>query len=147
MRPAPLVDVPVVVRLDERSGEVGVITGEDPSREGRERREVHRREHAPGVHVLDPFVDVVTAGPHLVEALRLHAVLLLGPAGDGVQGRGLHHDLTEDPDIGAFVVAHQLGRSVPVLGRQMVGEEVRWLDQMVVDTDEDEVIDFGHGPP
>ena len=54
-------------------------------REAGERREAHRAEHAAGVHVLDALVDVAAAGPHLVEGGRLDAVLLLGPAGDGVE--------------------------------------------------------------
>ena len=84
--------------------------------------------------------DVVAAGPHLVEALRLDAVLLLGAPGDGVERRGLHHDLAEDPDVGALVVAHELRRPVLVLGVEVVGEQVGRLDEVVVDADEDEVV-------
>ncbi len=144
---APLVDVPVVVGPHEGVRQVDVVAEERAGREGGERGEVHRGQHAAGVHVLDPLVDVVAAGPHLVEALRLHAVLLLGAAGHGVERRGLHHDLAELPHVGALVVAHQLGRPVEVLGVEVVDEEVGRLDEVVVDTDEDEVVDFGHGQP
>jgi hypothetical protein len=92
-------------------------------------------------------VDVVATRPHLVEALRLHAVLLLGPAGDRVERRGLHDHLAERPDIGPLVIAHELRRPVEELGVEVVDEEVGRLDEVVVDADEDEIIDFEHGYP
>ncbi len=68
---APPLDVPVVVGPHDRLGQVLVLGAEEqPARERRERREVHRREHAAGAHVLHPLVDVVAAGPHLVEGGR-----------------------------------------------------------------------------
>ena len=62
VRTAPLVDVPVVVRLHHREGEVLVgRRREQPAGEARERREVERAEHAARVHVLHPLVDVPAA--------------------------------------------------------------------------------------
>jgi len=91
-------------------------------------------------------VGVVAAGPHLVEALRLHAVLLLRAPGDRVEGGGLHGHGAELPDVVALVVAHELGRPVLVPRGEVVDEDVRRLDQVVVDADEDEVLDV-HGLP
>ena len=54
---------------------------------------------------------------------------------------GLHRDAAEHPDVGAGVVAHELGRPVLVLGVEVVDEQVRRLDQVVVDADQDEVVD------
>ena len=119
----------------------------DPGGEGRERGEVHRGQDAAGVHVLDPLVHVVAAGSDLVEALRLEAVLLLGSTGHGVERRGLHDDLAERPDVGALVVADQLGRPVLVLGVEVVDEQVGRLDDVVVDADQDEVVGSEHGVP
>ena len=90
---------------------------------------------------------VVAAGPDLVEALRLEAVLLLGPAGHRVEGGRLHDDLAELPDVGALVVADELGRPVLVLGLEVVDEEVGRLDDVVVDADQDEVVGIEHGFP
>ena len=145
VRGAPVVDVPVVVGADQRIGEVQVLALEHPGREGGERGEVERGEHAAGVHVLHPLVDVVAAGADLVETLGLQPVFLPGPPGDGVEGRGLHDHLAEDPDVGALLVADELGGAVLVLGRQVVDEQVRRLDEVVVDADEDHFIDGSHG--
>jgi hypothetical protein len=143
--------VPVVVGPDQRVGQVQVVAEERAGGEGGERGEVHRRQHAAGVHVLDPLVDVVATGPHLVEALRLHAVLRLGATGHGVEGGRLHDHLAERPHVGALVVADQLGRPVEVPRVEVVDEEIGWLDEVVVDADEDEVIDcvlpIEHGYP
>jgi len=106
--------------------------------------EVHRCQHATGVHVPDPLVDVVAAGPDLVEALRLEAVLLLGATGHRIESGGLHDHLTEGPDVGALVIAHQLRGPVKVVGSQVVDEEVRGFDDVVVDADEYEVVDIEH---
>ena len=62
-----------------------------------------QREHAARAHVLDPFVHVVAARPHLVERGRVYAVLRLGPARDRVEadvGDGL---AVEDPHVVAGV--------------------------------------------
>ena len=143
--PAPLVDVPVVVGAHEGQRELGVVTGEDPGREGGEGREVHGGQHAPGVHVLHPLVHVVAAGPDLVEALGLEAVLLPGPPRHRVERRRLHHHLAEGPDVGPLVVADQGRRPVQVLGVEVMGEEIRRLDDVVVDTDQNEIVNLAHG--
>ena len=57
--------------------------------------------------------------------------------------------LPNDPDVGALVVADQLGRPVEVLGVEVVDEEVRRLDDVVIDADQDEIVSLAHGnhPP
>jgi len=127
--------VPVVVGPHQGERQIRVVGGEHPRRERREGGEVHGGQDTAGAHVLHPFVHVPAAGPNLVEALRLHAVLRLGPAGDCIERRGLHRELAEHPHVVALVVAHQLRRAVEVLGRQVVGEQVGRLDDVIVDTD------------
>ena len=132
---APRVDVPVVVRLHERERQVEVVTQERPSGERRERREVHRRQHAAGIHVLDALVHVVAAGPHLVEALRLHAVLLLRAPGHRVERSRLHHERTEHPDVVALLVADEFGaRSRYFAGRWSAnrsGGSMMWSSTLI----------------
>ena len=86
MRLVPLLEQPVVPRPDAREPELGVgRAGEHAAAEpGDLRREVHRRPHAVDVHVAHAGVDVVTAGPHLVEAERLDLHALRAPAGHRV---------------------------------------------------------------
>src|SRR5262249_2866636 len=59
----PLVDVPVVVRLDHDEVDVAVGAGvEDLAREARPVREVQPRQLAAGRHVAHPLVHVVATG-------------------------------------------------------------------------------------
>ena len=144
VRPAPLLDVPVVVGLHQRHREVVVVGGEQPPRKAREGREADRGQNAAGVHVLDPLVDVVATRPDLVEPRRLDAVLLLGPAGDRVERHVRDDRVAELPHVRAVGVVHQPRRVVHVLLRQVVLEHVRRLDGVVVDADQDHVL-FVHG--
>ena len=143
---APLLDVPVVVGLQQRQAEVGVLGGEQPAREAGERREADRAEDAAGVHVLDPLVDLVATGPDLVEALRLEAVLLLRPPGHRVERDIGDHHIAELPGVAAVRVVHQPRRIVDVLLLQVVLEHVRRFDDVVIDTDQDHVV-LVHGAP
>ena len=141
--PAPLVDVPVVVGPDHGQGHVLVLgPGEELAAELGEGGEAQRAEHAVGVHVLDPLVDVVAAGPELVEGGRLEAVLLAGPSGHRVEGDVGEHLALVQPGVGAVVVGDELGGQVHVLGREAPVEEVRRLDDMVVHADHDHLVDF-----
>ena len=72
VRAAPLVDVPVVVRLDHH--EVDVAVGalvQHLAGEAGPVREVEPRELAAGRHVAHALVDVVAAGPHVLVAVRV----------------------------------------------------------------------------
>ena len=57
--------------------------GERAGVEAGHRREVHRREHAVGVHVAHPLVHVEAAGPQLGVRAGVEAPLLLRPADGG----------------------------------------------------------------
>ncbi len=142
---APLVQVPVVVGTDEGERQVEIVAQKGPGRERGEAREVHGGEHTARVHVLHPLVDVVTARPHLVEALRLEPVLLLGSPGDGVERGRLHDDLPEGPDVVPLVVTDELRRALLVLRGEVVHEEIGWLDDVIVDADQNEVVNLAHG--
>ena len=75
-----------------RATSLSVGAGEELAAELREGGEAHRAEHAVGVHVPDPLVDVVAAGAHVVEGGGLDAVLL---------GRAADHRV--EPDVGDLV--------------------------------------------
>src|SRR5262249_10450063 len=112
MRAAPLVDMPVVVRL--KTGERAVVAGstagvEHAPAEARERREAHRADHAVDVHVAHTGVDLVAAVAHLAERHGVHAVLLGRPAGDGVEAEVGAVLLTPHPPVGAVGRAHDAG--------------------------------------
>ena len=87
-------------------------------------------------------LDVEAARAHLVEAGRLHAPLLAGPAHHGVEPDvGVVVPL-EDPGLGPVVLLDDRGR--PCLERrgQAALEEVRRLNEVVVDRDHG----HPHGP-
>ncbi len=123
---APRLDVPVVVGPEHGQGHVLVLgAGKELAAELWEGREAHRAEHAVDVHVPHPLVDVPAAFAHVVERGRLDAVLL---------GRAADHRVEADvgdlvpvvePDVGAVVLADQLGCEVLVLGGKAPLEEVR----------------------
>ena len=97
------------------------------------------------IHVLDALIDVVATGPHLVEAHRLEADLLLGLAGDCVQPDGgvpgavdLPHLLGAGVDVAERVdgLAGDLDdprAAVAELGREASLEGITVLDDVVVD--------------
>src|SRR3954454_3031717 len=145
IRAAPLVDVPVVVGLDDREREVLVGGGgEETSREAGERREVQRAEHAARVHVLHALVHVPAPAPHLLVRHGLDAVLLAGPAGDGVEAHVRHGLVVEHPDVVADVGVDDLRCAVAVALRDVGVEERGRLHEVVVDTHEDERVGL-HG--
>ena len=140
---APLVDVPVVVRLHHGEREVLVGGGrEEASGEARERREVQRAHHAARVHVLHPFVDVPAAAAHLFVRHRLDAVLLARSPRDRIESEVGHGVVLEHPDVVADVVPDDLRRAVPVLVGDVRVEERGRFDQVVVDADQDHRVDI-----
>jgi hypothetical protein len=144
---APGVDVPVVVGLEHGEGEVLVLgRREQPAREPGERREAHRPEDPAGVHVLDPLVDVPAARAHLLEGGRLDAVLLLGPAGHGVEPDVGDHGPVEGPHVGPVGLLDDLRGQVGEPRRQPPLEQVGRLDQVVVDAHQDQVVGVHASP-
>ena len=144
---APLVDVPVVVRLEQVETDVEVLGArEQLTAELHEAREAHRAEHAVAVHVVDALMDVPAALADAGERGGLDAVLLGRLAGDGVQADVGDLGPLVGPDVGAVVLVDELrGGVLPLVGKVGV-EEGGWLDDVVVDAHEDEI--FGlHGSP
>jgi len=99
----------------------------------------------PGVHVLDPLVDVVATRTDLVEALWLDSVLLFRTTSHRIERHVGDDGVAELPAVGAVVVVHQARGVVAVFLRQVVLEHVRWLDGVVVDADQNHVV-FVHCP-
>ena len=145
---APRLDVPVVVGLQHGERQVLVLRpGEELPAELDERGEAHRSEHAVHVHVPDPLVDVVAAGPHLGERGGLDAVLLGGPSHDGVQPDVGDLVALVGPDVDPAVLVDDPRGAVLPLGRHPALEHVGRLDDMVVDTHEDEILCVHGAPP
>ena len=142
--------MPVVVRLHQRDRERLVLlrgAGEQLAAELREAREAHRAEQAVRVHVLDAVVDVVATGPHVVERLRVHRVLLGRTARDRVEPDVRQLRAHELPHVDAAVLAHEARRDLGVLLRQAALEQIGRLDRVVVDADQDEVFEAHGGVP
>src|SRR4051812_30235549 len=85
-------------------------------------------------------MDVETAGAHLVEGGRIHAVLTLWPYGHGVETDVRDHRAVEGPHVGAVVAALDSRCHVGVLRGKAALEHVGRLDEVVVDRDENEVV-------
>ena len=108
---APLVDGPVVVRLEHHERDLLVMRLVEgagvPARHG---REAHRRQHAVDVHVPDPLVDVEAAGPQFGVGAGVEAPLLPGPSDGGGHAERRRRSLAlEHPFVDAVVVADHLG--------------------------------------
>ncbi|MDZ7791713.1 MAG: hypothetical protein U5L08_14705 [Xanthomonadales bacterium] len=81
-------------------------------------------------------VDVPGAPTHLVEAGRLHAVLLDGPAHDGVEPDvGMRHTV-DQPRLVPLIVLDHPRSSIAELGRDPTLEHVGRFHDVVVDGDE-----------
>ena len=138
---APPVDVPVVVGLHHGAGLVLVLApGEELAAELGEGGEAHGAEHAVDRHVAHTLVHVVAADPHVLERGGLDAVLLGRAADHGVEPDVGDLVAVVEPDVGAVVLADELGRLVLVLGGQQPVEHPPGLDDMVVDADQDHVL-------
>ena len=90
------------------------------------------------------LLHVVGAGAQLVEARRVHAVLLGRPAGDRVEPDVRDVEVEELPHVGAVGHVLDARRDVLVLRGQVVLEHVGRFDHVVVDADQDHVLD-AHG--
>src|SRR5207249_475572 len=81
-------------------------------------------------------VDVVAAGPHLVEASRLHFPVLALAADHRIQP-DLEEDLSiEVPDLVAFLRYDNTRRVRIELRGESSLEHVGWLDEMIVDREQ-----------
>src|SRR5205814_1671385 len=84
---------------------------------------------------------VVATGSQLVERGRLHAVLVGWAAGDRVEPDVGDLAAVVGPDVGAVVLADQPGGAVLEARLEAPVEQMRWLDHVVVDAHEDQVVD------
>ena len=91
-------------------------------------------------------MDVVATVADLGEGGRLHAVLLPGSAGDGVEPDVRDLLAVVPPDVGSIVLLHDARRDVAPLGREMSIEHGGRLDDVVVHADQDEVFDLHDAP-
>ena len=143
VRARPHVELPVVGRAHDRTGELRIAHPElvALTREpGERRREAQRRVHAVEVHVVDAGVDVVGPPSHLVEPGRVERPLVQ---------RLAHHRVESDLEVllavvepvlgGAVVLGHHTRRGVGELRRYPTLEHVRRLHEMVVDRDQGDV--------
>ena len=115
---APLLDHPVVVRLDAGQAELAVLgLTELLAAEPDHLREAQRRLDMVEVHVLEPGDRVEAAASHLLEADRVEVHLLAAQAHRGdVAADGLDH-LVEDPYLGQLAVLVLLGHEGAALVR------------------------------
>ncbi len=137
VRSRPHLEVPIVE--GPHAGEPEILVRRprvDRTAEARDqRRKAQRGPDAGAVHVQNAGVDVEAAGPHFVEAGRLHAPLRPRSTDDCVEPDvGIQLPL-EDPALGPVFLLHDAGRPRGEGGRQPVLEEVRGFDQVVVDRD------------
>jgi hypothetical protein len=123
-----------------RSGSVELAVGgpeEHPPAESADLgREVDRRPDPAEVHVLDSGVDVVAAGPHLLETERLHRDRLRTATGDRI-----HADLAVLLSLEVPYLVTRRGldnprRPIGERGRHPAGEGMRRLNDVVVHRDD-----------
>ena len=139
---APLVDGPVVVRLEHDQRELLVTRlGEGAGVEAGHRRKAHRRQHAVDVHVPDPLVDVEAAGTQLGVRPRVEAPLAPGAIRRWPPCRTASTSARPGTPTRPRPASLRttLGASSAPLGRNVVLVHVRWLDHVVVDADQDHV--------
>ena len=134
---APLVDHPVVVRLQADEPELAVARlHEQLAAEAGDRREAQRRQHAGPVHVFEPRHRVVAPGSHLAVRQRLGAELLLRLAHDRAQPRARVALAVVDPVVEPVVVELHVRGTVAVLRRDAVDPHVGRFQHVVVDRDQ-----------
>ena len=131
----PRLEVPVVEGAQAGQSELGILSPRvDGTAETRHQRREAQSGPDPGpVHVLNSGLDVEAARPHFVEARRLHAPLVAGAADHGVQADVGVAVALEDPGLGAVVLLDHPGGGVGQGGGQTTLEEIRRLDEVVVD--------------
>jgi len=148
MAAAPFVDMPVVIRLKQDQRILLVIElMEQRAIEADDAGKIKRGENAVGIHVFDPRIDIPCALTHLFEGNRLAAIFFLHPTDHGVQPDRSRPLALVKPVICAFSVLAKLGLDRLVLRRKMLVIHGGWLDDMVVDADNDEILDLHNIDP
>src|SRR5271157_238418 len=148
MTAAPLVDMPVVVRLQHDEGESLVLMPREcRAAEAGERREAHGGQNTVRIHVEDPRISVVTSRAELVEARGFHPVLVGRPTSDGIESDIRDLLSLPRPYIGTVGLAHDVGSAIAKSRRDVTRKQVGRLDDVVVDAHEDEIIKLQGAPP
>jgi hypothetical protein len=145
---APLINVPVVIGLDHYL--VQVVIGspvEYLPGESRKVWKVQARELAAGIHVPHSFVNVITARSHFVVAAGVDVEEFRGLAGHSVETQIATFDIAVPPLLDSELVGSNFGRPIKVFRRDVVLEHILGLGNMVVDTDQYQVIRAHLGPP
>ena len=144
---APLVDHPVVPRLHAREREVLVVGLEEAvAAEARERREQQLGPHAVFVHRAHPLVDVVRGRDHVVVAAGEEIAALARFAGPEAPSLRVPLELERIepafplPTLHAGFRVDDARRLIAVARRDVIDEDVRRLDHVVVDGDELDVV-------
>ncbi len=142
MGAAPLVHVPVVVGLEHDERQLLVLRLLEPAAtEPRKAGEAHGGKNAVAVHVSYPFVDEVGSGPHFGERARIESPLLFRPRHGGIEAEDAEHLALEFPMLLAVGFAHQARGAVAILRRKVVREQIRRLNRVVVDAQNDHVVE------
>ena len=164
LRSAPFLDHPVVVGLDAQEPQLLVRgLGEGLTTEPGERGEAERGLEVVDVHVLEPGLDLVGTGSHVLVGHATHGHLVPGHADGGVDpeqrsleilvvppvGResfraGHHGELAADKGDLPHWGAHDPGPDVVVLLREAIHPHVGRFHHVVVDGDDPGHV--GHGP-
>ena len=164
LRPAPLLDHPVVVGLDAQEGQLLVLgLGEGLAAEPGEGREAQRGLEVVDVHVLEPGLDLVGTGSHVLVGDAAHGhlvaghadgrvdpeqraleVLVVPPVGGESLRAGDHGELAADEGDLPHRGPDDPGPDVVVLLRQAVHPHIGRLHYVVVDGDDPGHV--GHGP-
>src|SRR5690554_2864872 len=143
VRTTPLINVPVVVRLEECQGIFLVLKlMEQAAIEGYYAWEVQRCEQAVGIHVFDPGIDIPGASAHLVERNGFAAVFFTNPTDDRVEPDVARTATLKEPVVRAVFIFADLGGNGLLCCGQVLVEHRRGFNDMVVDTYEDHVFNF-----
>jgi hypothetical protein len=105
----------------------------------RESRKVQTGEHPVDAHVPDTLVNVEASRAHLIEARRVHAVILGAHPGDSIQPDIRRPLPLVGPDLIAIGSFHDARRAVAIAGWQVRVEHIRWFDRVVIDADKYEI--------
>jgi hypothetical protein len=141
IRAAPLVDVPVVVRLDHH--EVDVAVGAEVQHlpgEARPVGEVEPGELTARRHVAHALVDVVAAGAHVLVPVGVHVEHLGRLPRHRVQPEVSAADVAVVPLLRPVGEIHHPRCVLAVPRRHMTFEHVGGLADVIVDRDEDQVV-------
>ena len=144
---APLVNVPVVVCTQHDKGEI-LILGllEIATTESCKRRKAHRLKNSVAVHVPHTLVNVICARTHLGKTGWVKAPLFFGPGDNSIESHCAHRLTLEGPHVMAPLVLLILWCLILVLCRNMSIKHVWWLDNVVVDADENQVLNLHFSP-